>query len=280
MQLGLLRLTPAVRNLLFLTTGIWFLDFLGTLVLGTGRSLLIPYMSLDPEAMARFQIWRPLTYLFAHADFGHLFFNMLMLWMFGTPVEDALGSRRFYQLYIGSGLAAAVAATIAYVAGVGGPVVGASGATLGVTIAFCMLFPEAVVYLWLLIPIKARYLGILATVLQLVHSITSIGSPVSFSAHLGGILGGFLIIRYKLYWEPRKQLGKSRPARSRLRVVPETGGEKVTPLRRPEPDLTEAEKEVDRILDKLSREGMEALTPDERETLDAHSVRLRQRDGG
>lgn len=279
MQLGFLRLTPAVRTLLFVTTGVWLLDLVTALVLGVHGSVFNPYIGLFPTAVLHFQLWRPVTYMFAHAGFLHLFFNMLALWMFGIWVEDALGSRRFYQLYFISGLAGAATAMAAYFLGYGAAVVGASGATLGVTIAFCMLFSEETVYFDFLIPIKARYLGWLVVIMEVLPGLAGGNGRVSFATHLGGALAGFLVVRYKLYWDPpRKKPRKSRSS-ARLRVVPDAG-RKVVPVPKPEVELSATEKEVDRILDKLSKEGMDALSPAERKTLDAHSTRLRERDGG
>ena len=104
-------------------------------------------------------IWQPITYLFLHGNLWHLIFNLFALWMFGMPVEAQWGERDFLKYYFLCGLGAA-AAHLALAPHSGIPVIGASGAVYGLLVAFAMLYPDAVVYLYFLIkkttPTKAK----------------------------------------------------------------------------------------------------------------------------
>ena len=111
-------------------------------------------------------VWQVLTYMFLHGGFFHLLFNMFVLWMFGTEIEWLWGRRGFARYYILCGLGAAA---LSFVFNYGSVVIGASGAVLGVLLAFGMLFPNQYVYIWFLLPIKAKYLVAGLAVLEIVY---------------------------------------------------------------------------------------------------------------
>ncbi len=136
------------------------------------------------------------TYGFLHGGFGHLFFNMLALWMFGVPVEQAWGSKRFAWFYglclVGAGLTQLVVMSLQ---GTPYPTVGASGAVLGILLAFGMMYPDMPIYLYFFVPIKAKYLVVLYALLDLFGGITGSATGVAHFAHLGGMLTGFLVLQ-------------------------------------------------------------------------------------
>lgn len=145
-----------------------------------------------------FQPWQLLTYGFLHGDFGHLFFNMLVLFMFGGPLEQTWGEKRFLTYYLvtvaGAGLFQLL---VAVMFGGGAPVLGASGGVFGLLLAFGMLFPnQRLMLLFPPIPMKARTLVIVLGVIELLLGITGWQPGVAHFAHLGGMLFGWLLIRY------------------------------------------------------------------------------------
>jgi membrane associated rhomboid family serine protease len=143
-----------------------------------------------------FMPWQLVTYGFLHGGFGHLFFNMFALWMFGVPIERAWGSKRFSWYYficlVGAGLTQLVVITLQ---GTPYPTVGASGAVLGVLLAFGMMYPDVPIYLYFFVPIKAKYLVILYALLDLFGGFSGAATGVAHFAHLGGMVTGFIVLQ-------------------------------------------------------------------------------------
>jgi membrane associated rhomboid family serine protease len=184
-----------VKWLVISNVAIYLIYFFGYRVLGDG--LFIP-LTLIPAMTIRGAIWQPLTYLFLHSPTSvmHILFNMLMLWMFGAPIEETWGTRRFLQYYfvcgIGAGLCVVVADLLTgnqYQA-----TIGASGAIYGLLLAFGMLFPNQTVLFSFLFPIKAKYLVMIFGAIAFLNSFQS-GSTVSNLAHLGGMVFGFAYMK-------------------------------------------------------------------------------------
>jgi membrane associated rhomboid family serine protease len=155
-------------------------------------------LALWPLATGRFMPWQLVTYAFAHASLMHLAFNMYGLWMFGSELERVWGARRMAVFYGASVLAAAVA-QLAVCALIGNfaPTVGASGGLFGLLIGFAMLFPHRrIVLLIPPIPMPARVFVALYGFIELTLGVTGTAAGVAHFAHLGGLLGGWLVIRY------------------------------------------------------------------------------------
>jgi membrane associated rhomboid family serine protease len=147
-----------------------------------------------------FQLWQVLTYGFLHGSPWHLAFNMFALWMFGGPVEEGLGARRFALLYLSCVLGAA-AAQLCVIAlfqpGQFYPTVGASGGVFGVMLAFAMLYPQAkIVMLYFPVPMRAPIAVAVFIALELFFGITGTQAGVAHFAHLGGAIVGFVLIQY------------------------------------------------------------------------------------
>jgi membrane associated rhomboid family serine protease len=165
--------------------------------------LLLPILPVDallalwPLSSGRFWPWQLLSYAFLHGDMMHLFFNMLGLWMFGSELERLWGPRRYIQLLVASVIAAALVQLLfTLVTGSRAPTVGASGGLFGLLLAFGMLFPHRVIMpLFPPIPMKARTFVIVFGALELLLGITG-GSGVAHFAHLGGMLGAWLMISW------------------------------------------------------------------------------------
>ena len=154
-----------------------------------------------PVSNPYFRPWQVVTYGFLHGGLGHLFFNMLGLFFFGPVIEQRWGTRRFTVYYavclVGAAL---VQLLVAGLMGTGGPVIGASGAVLGVVLAFGILYPDEKIYLYLFFPIKAKYLVPLYAAFDLYAGVSGAQSGVAHFAHLGGMLAGLpLALAWRRY---------------------------------------------------------------------------------
>ena len=167
------------------------------------------WFALWPLPSGRFWPWQVVTYAFLHGGMFHLFFNMLGLWMFGAELERLWGQRRYLQFLLAGILAAAAAQLlVTELAGTVGPTVGASGGLFALLLAFGMLFPERIIMpLFPPIPMKARTFVIVFGALELLLGYTDRSGGVAHFAHLGGMVGGFLMIRY---WRGQPPFGSKR----------------------------------------------------------------------
>jgi len=153
---------------------------------------------LGPESGAGFNLWQLVTYAFLHGNTLHLFFNMFALYMFGGEIERVFGPRRYLQYYFVTVIVAAITQLV--VSGVGSatpyPTVGASGGVFGLLLAFGMLFPRRMIMLiFPPIPMPAWLFVTVYGVLELYLGVTGTSQGVAHFAHLGGMLGGFLMLR-------------------------------------------------------------------------------------
>jgi len=184
--------TPAVKFLLILTTVLFFLQailhrFFGFYV----ESLfgLVPYLVLHKGFL-----WQPVTYIFLHSELFHLGFNLLVLWMFGGELERIWGRRFFLRYFflcgIGAGLCVVLLTPSSPV-----PTIGASGALYGLLLAYGLLFPNRQIFLWFLVPIRAKHFVLLIGAVAFYSTLTLPGSGVSHLAHLGGLAVGYVYLR-------------------------------------------------------------------------------------
>ena len=224
-ELLCMRNIPLVtRNLLVVNV----LIFLVTLMYGrnaSGGFVLNDILGLHFFLASDFHIYQLFTYMFMHGGWGHIFFNMFALWMFGMVVEKAWGPRKFLFYYISCGLGAGCMqelvqygnylienlAAYQYIVTEYGQriamgdylnlwtTVGASGAIYGILLAFGMIFPDERIFIFPLpIPIKGKWFVLLYAGIELVSAFSSQGDGVAHLAHLGGMLFGYLMI---LYWK-------------------------------------------------------------------------------
>jgi membrane associated rhomboid family serine protease len=169
------------------------------------------WLALWPLGSGLFMPWQVVSYAFLHGGMGHLFFNMLGLWMFGAELERLWGQRRYWQFLLAGALAAAAAQLlVTALTGSMTPTVGASGSLFALLLAYGMLFPNRmIVPLFPPIPMKARTFVIIFGALELALGLYDSGSVAHF-AHLGGMVGGFLMIRY---WRRQPPFGSRRRRR-------------------------------------------------------------------
>ena len=220
---GFRVLPPVVKNLLIINV----LLYLATFTMNRFHIDLTDYLGLHFFLASDFKPYQLITYMFMHGNFEHLFFNMFALWMFGNTLENIWGSKRFLLFYmvcgIGAGLCQEVVQYIQYATTLaqydsvnlgGGQVismanylnlmntVGASGAIYGLLLAFGMMFPNSMIYLYFFVPIKAKWFVIGYAVIELVSGFIG-GGNVAHFAHLGGMLFGLILI---LVWKKKGKL--------------------------------------------------------------------------
>jgi membrane associated rhomboid family serine protease len=194
----MLPLPPATQALLLTNVAIYFL----TQLLGPG---LFSTFALWPLGHG-FWPWQVVSYGFLHFDFNHLFFNMLGLWMFGGELEQVWGQKRFLVFYFASVIAAALTQLLVnFLLGSGAPTVGASGGLFGLLLAFAMIFPNRIILLFFVIPMKAKWLVALYGAIELYQGVYVLNSGVAHFAHLGGMLSGLLTLRY---WRGQAPFGR------------------------------------------------------------------------
>lgn len=194
-------LPPVTFRLMMACTAV----FCAQLLLGPWIERLF---ALWPLQSGLFMPWQVLSYAFLHGSFMHLFFNMFGLYMFGSELERLWGGRRYTMFLLASMLAAA-AVQIGWTLMIGSlaPTVGASGGLYGLLLAFGMLFPNRMIMLLIPpIPMKAKYFVLVFGAIELFAGIFG-GSGIAHFAHLGGMLGGFLMIRY---WRGQTPFGRRR----------------------------------------------------------------------
>ena len=192
-------LPPVTKAFMLICTAVFCAQLL------FGR-LLDALFALWPIASGNFMPWQVLTYAFLHGDFGHLFFNMIGLWMFGGELERLWGQKRYLHFLLAGALSAAAVQIIwTMLIGSRVPTVGASGAIFALLLAFGMLFPNRTIMLLIPpIPMKAKFFVAIFGALELVLGFLG-GGGVAHFAHLGGMLGGFLMIRF---WRGQSPFGK------------------------------------------------------------------------
>lgn len=212
---GFSILPPVIKNLIIIN-GLAFL----LLMVWQGANLNW-ILGMFPFQSENFQPYQIVTHMFMHGGLGHIFFNMFALWMFGSPLENVWGPKRFLIFYLVTGLGAALClqiwntveiyqlqqaiadgGSVAYEAAqmlklkLSTPTVGASGAVFGVLLGFGMLFPNTLIYIYFLFPVKAKYFVIFYGALELYMGIANNpGDNIAHFAHLGGMLIGFILIK-------------------------------------------------------------------------------------
>jgi membrane associated rhomboid family serine protease len=158
------------------------------------------YAALNPGAVLSGGVWQFFTYMFAHGSISHLLFNMLALFIFGSQVERQMGSREFLLYYGLTGILAGVFSFFVYwfTGAYQVLLLGASGAIFAVQLAYAAFFPQAVVYIWGILPLRAPIMVLGFTVLELFSSVTGFRSGVAHFTHLAGFAFGWLyfLIRF------------------------------------------------------------------------------------
>jgi membrane associated rhomboid family serine protease len=193
--------TRTVKVLVIACSVIWF----GMFLLARSGQAEIYYtvqnlFGLTPAAVLHGWVWQLITYSFIHAGFGHVFFNMLSLWMFGSQLEVDWGRQRFLEFYFFSVLGGAlctIAISYSHILGLSPQVmtVGASGGIYGLIVAFGILYARARIYVMGIFPIEARWFAIIWVGLALYSALAGTGGNIAQIAHLGGALFGYIYLK-------------------------------------------------------------------------------------
>lgn len=219
---------------------------------------LISFLSLSvSKTIMKFQLWRLFTYMFVHYGFFHLLFNMLILWMFGIPVERSLGKKNFFVYYFFCGFGAALFSLLFY--SPYASVIGASGAIFGILVAYAFLYPDSIILVFFLFPMKARYAVFIFGLIDLWSAISyGESSNIANIAHIGGGVFGFLFFKFIGVRRKVLYVASLLNIKERINAVKDMKRQKV-------------KEEVDRILDKISQYGMRSLTPREKRILSIYA---------
>ncbi len=266
----MIRFIIAINVIVFL-----FQALFGSIPVG-GQSLnhwIVSYLAFDPSLWTAItQPWRFVTYMFLHGSGMHLIFNLLWLWWMGQSVEVTIGPRSFAVLFFGSGIGGAIlhiALSFLYGTSI---VIGASGAVFGVMVAFAYLFPAAPIMLLFLPPIQARFLvaGLIAFDVLLIGS----GDMIARLVHLGGAGCGYLIIKSHAQGNDLSKYVRPIEGLFSSSTGSKSGGKNRKPKNKKMYSVSDVEiieevdqTELDRILEKISREGYDGLTKEEKKTL-------------
>jgi membrane associated rhomboid family serine protease len=187
--------TPVVKGLLIANIAMYVLS-------RVVPAIVLPLGLVPQQVIEHLRVWQVFTYMFLHAGITHILFNMLALWMFGVELERTWGSRYFAKFYAVCGVAAGVTQIV--VSFVPLPVfeqiyyvqtVGASGAIFGLLLAYALYFPSRSILMFFVFPVPVRYAVAIMGSMALLASIDGSSSGVASTAHLGGLVAGYLYLK-------------------------------------------------------------------------------------
>lgn len=266
-----MRMPTAIRTIIAINAVLFLIQLL------VGPNLngwIIQNFGFEPSSpTAYLEPWRIITYGFLHGDFLHFLFNMLWLWWMGRAVEEEIGPRSFLAIYFCALVAGAVFHMISGAIFGSGIAIGASGAVFGIMVAFAVLYPRMPIMLFLLPPIEARYIvaGLLFGLIAVDVLFRNSESNTAHFAHIGGATIGYLlttahksgtdlskVIRYfeYLFGRMKPSTSSSKPKNKNMSIVKDV-------------EIVEEldQSELDEILEKISKDGYDALTKEEKQKL-------------
>ncbi|NQT63344.1 MAG: rhomboid family intramembrane serine protease [Candidatus Marinimicrobia bacterium] len=276
MKFGPSKMGEGVRQLLIANVAVFMLSQI------MGMGIWAGWFGLNPhDVIFGLRIWQPFTYMFLHGGFWHIAMNMLMLWMFGSELENIWGRKEFLRFYIVTGAGAGVFSLVPYFIGVLSgyrgtipSIIGASGAIYAILLAYAVTYPDRKVLVYMLVPIKVKYLMLIMGFMTFAS--VGNGDGISHITHLGGLVVGWFFLkrngRYRGLNIPWRQwLGRF----SKIRIVNNDTPGKSGPSASKSQQKgwhrvrseTELRKEMDALLDKITRVGYEKLSNTEKERL-------------
>ena len=242
--------TDAIKILVSVNFGIFLLQ-----TIARTEGMFFPLFGLVPKMVwSEFMLWQPFTYLFFHGSIWHVLINMFVLWMFGSELERLWGKEHFLKFYFVTGVGAGLV-TMIFGLNSMTPIVGASGAVYGVLLAYGLTYPNRTVYLYGIIPIKSLWFVIGIGVIAFMSSFDNI-SQISHLTHLSGMVIGYLMLKRPvrfndLWFTIRKRTLEFKIKHEEKKISQHQA----------------IEREIDRILDKINREGFDSLTEEEHDRL-------------
>jgi len=258
-----------VKNLILITAGVYLFQMISFLLPWKQLAGFTSWFYLDPSLIVEsFYIWQPFTYQFLHGGITHLLLNMLVLWMFGSELQEKWGGRKFLYFYLGCGSATGLVIFLfnlnfAYTQ----PTLGASGAIYSLLAAYLLYWPDRYLLLMFIVPVKVKYVVLILAFISLLLLLGEQGfTRVSHIAHLGGFVVGYITVKYIfhdktfLQWDfPIPKFYQRYKARRKMAEWETREFDMQTPVER--------ERKVDELLDKISRKGIKGLTPSEKRYL-------------
>ena len=291
-------LTTPLRLLLLVNAAVFLMALFGKdLALnlpgvgyGSLREYIVYFGAFFPTSPL--EVWRYVTYMFVHVDFMHFFFNMLMLWMFGSEVAEWMGTRHFVSMYFFCGIFAALFSFFMCLLGLtNNPIIGASGALMGIFVAYYKFFPERMLLMFFIIPMKIKHAIWVMIFLDIFFA--GSGDMIAHFAHLGGVVAGFIYMAVfqngpkVLYHSPLSAIFRLFSGNPEKYSRDRRSGSRSYSRDSEEPEVLEGEvfyvdeqKRMDEILKKVERSGIQSLTESEREFLLKAGDKLRRRRGG
>ena len=289
------RLTPAVQWLIAISVAIYFLQL--TVV---RTDVVAGALGFHAGPLSE-TWWTVVTYMFVHAGFWHLALNMYTLFLFGPRVEREWSAAEFARYFVMCGMGGLLLHLLLFR---GATLVGASAAVYGVMLAYARRWPDDEIYLFAVLPIKVKWFIAFLVVMDLVNGLGNSQSGVAHFAHLGGFLTGWLYLRVadaaggerpRAHIAPAPDFGDAPPRaiprglprpRARAEEVDDVVAQsksalahrpsvQVAPAKPPRRPTATAE-DLDQVLDKISQQGLESLTDDERAVLEEASRRMRE----
>ncbi len=250
------ELTPVVKVLLIINLSV----FVTQILPGIGE-FVNSLFTLVPYDVIHGRVWQLISYGFLHdtSSLSHIFFNMLGLWIFGCSLEKYLGTKKFLQLYLFSIFVGGLL-SLFYLFGSGNThIVGASAGLLGLLTIYGILFPNNKILLFMVVPVNARVLVILYAIFTFGSALVGSQDSIAHWSHLGGILAAF--IYFKLW------LKTAEPSKTKKK---ETVVHYYEP-RKSRQEVAQDSADVDAVLKKISREGMDSLSDGEYKILEKAS---------
>jgi membrane associated rhomboid family serine protease len=170
--------------------------------------LLTIWLSMIPVTVMDGWVWTFVTYMFIHGGFSHIIFNMLGLFIFGTQVERQMGSSEFLLYYFLTGILAGVFSFAVYyfTGAYRVALMGATGALFAVELAYAVFFPDSIIYIWGILPLRAPVMVLGFTALELFFSVTGMNSGVAHFTHLAGFAFGWLYFPVRFRMSPWRRL--------------------------------------------------------------------------
>ncbi|MCP4131381.1 MAG: rhomboid family intramembrane serine protease [bacterium] len=274
-------LTPTVKKLLIINGVIFLIQTLAGLFPALiSQGTIEHFFGLSHAGIfSEFKIWQVFTYMFIHGGFLHIGLNMLVLFMFGGELELLWGNKFFLKYYLYSGIGAGLfiilmnyVTFLSWPGNANSPTLGASGAIYGILLAYALYWPNREILLFpFFIPIKVKYVALvigLIAFLGTMGSCASVEGGVSHIGHLGGIISGYILLKLM-----KRSSGSSSFAGSsqsnNSNIVSDTL--KKARLKKKKKEIEtriKAKKIIDDLLEKIAREGMSSLTPEERKQLE------------
>ncbi len=257
--------SPSVKKIIIFTTAIYIIQLMANII---APGFIETTFGINHIGFIhQFKLWQPLTYMFLHGNFFHIFFNMFALWMFGSDLEELFGSKYFtkFYLYSGTGAGLCIALMNYYIFdnyGYSPITIGASGAIYALLLAYGMIWPNREVLLYFLFPIRMEYLLLIFGAIEFFGTLSSAngdGGNISHIGHLGGLITGFVLLKSKFWYQKKAQFNpfsslfrNYRLARHKKRIE----------------ERIKAKEIIDTLLDKITRYGYGSLTPEEKRQLE------------